>query len=108
LRDLDEDAEFDPGDILVCEFTDPSWMMLINLAAAMVIDVGGALSHGAIVARELGIPTVINTVDGTRRLRTGDTLRVDAAAGTVELLNRSPGTTRDEACRSLGDQEWLA
>jgi pyruvate,water dikinase len=82
--------DFQPGEILVCAFTDPSWTLLMNLAAALVIDVGGALSHGAIVARELGVSTVINTVDGTRLLRTGDRVRVDADAGTVVLLER-PG-----------------
>jgi pyruvate,water dikinase len=82
-------AEFDEGDVLVCEFTDPSWVMMMNLAGAMVIDIGGAMSHGAIVARELGIPTVISTGDGSRRLRTGDRVRVDAGAGTVRLLERA-------------------
>jgi pyruvate,water dikinase len=82
-------AVFDEGDVLVCEFTDPSWVMMINLAGAMVIDIGGAMSHGAIVARELGIPTVISTGDGTRQLRTGDRVRVDAGAGTVRLLERA-------------------
>lgn len=80
--------EFEPDEILVCSFTDPSWTPLMNLAAALVIDVGGALSHGAIVARELGVPAVINTGDAARRLRTGDHIRVDATAGTVELLDR--------------------
>ena len=81
-------VDFDEGDVLVCEFTDPSWVMLMNLAGAMVIDIGGAVSHGAIVARELGIPTVISTGNGTKRLRTGDRVRVDAGAGTVHLLER--------------------
>jgi pyruvate,water dikinase len=82
-------VDFDEGDVLVCEFTDPSWAMLMCLAGAMVINIGGAMSHGAIVARELGVPTVISTGDGTRRLRTGDRVRVDAAAGTVHLLERA-------------------
>jgi pyruvate,water dikinase len=82
-------AAFEPGDILVCEFTDPSWAMLMGLASALVIDIGGPMSHGAIVARELGIPTVISTVDGTRRLRSGDRVRVDAGAGVVELIERA-------------------
>ena len=56
------------------------------LAAGVVIDVGGPLSHGAIVARELGIPCVINTVDGSRRLRSGQKLRVDGGTGRVEVL----------------------
>lgn len=91
-----ETVDFDEGDVLVCEFTDPSWVMLMNLAGAMVIDIGGAMSHGAIVARELGIPTVISTGDGTRRLRTGDRVRVDAGAGSVELLQRPERPTRPE------------
>ena len=56
------------------------------MASALVIDIGGALSHGAIVARELGVPCVINTRVGTHRLRTGDLLRVDGGAGVVTVL----------------------
>ena len=78
-------ADVEAGEILVCPTTDPSWAPAILLAAALVIDVGGALSHGAIVARELGVPCVINTGDGTSRLRTGDHLKVDGAAGRVEF-----------------------
>jgi pyruvate,water dikinase len=74
------------GEILVCSVTDPSWSSYFLLAAGVVIDVGGPLSHGAIVARELGIPCVINTVDGTRRLRSGDRLRIDGSSGQVEVL----------------------
>ncbi|WAJ43306.1 PEP-utilizing enzyme [Mycobacterium sp. Aquia_216] len=81
----DQADEFEPGDILVCRITDPSWAPLLSVAAAVVIDIGGSLSHGAIVARELGIPCVINTVDGSRRLRTGDRVMVDGEAGTVRV-----------------------
>jgi pyruvate,water dikinase len=87
-------AEFEPGAVLVCEFTDPSWAMLMSLAGALVIDIGGPMSHGAIVARELGIPTVISTGDGSRRLCSGDRVRVDASAGTVRLLERTVERTR--------------
>ena len=55
----------------------------------MVIDIDGPLSYGAIVARELGIPCVINTRTGTRAIRSGDTVRVDGSAGTVEILSRA-------------------
>lgn len=75
-----------PGEILVCETTDPSWTSLFLVAAGLVIDVGGALSHGAILARELGVPCVINSRIGTQVLRTGDLLRVDGDAGRVEVL----------------------
>lgn len=83
--DSDQADDFEPGDILVCRITDPSWAPLLSVAAAVVIDIGGSLSHGAIVARELGIPCVINTVDGSRRLRTGDRVTVDGDMGTVRV-----------------------
>jgi phosphohistidine swiveling domain-containing protein len=79
----------EPGEILVCAATDPSWVGHFLVAAALVIDVGGPMSHGAIVARELGVPCVINSVVGTSRLHTGDTVRIDGTAGTVEVLRRA-------------------
>jgi len=83
------DAEpLEPGEVLVCRFTDPSWAPLFSLADALVIDIGAAASHGAIVARELGVPCVIGTVDGTRRINDGDWLRVDGTNGRVEVLER--------------------
>ncbi len=78
----------EPGEILVCAATDPSWVGHFLVAAALVIDVGGPMSHGAIVARELGVPCVINTVAGTTQLCTGDTVRIDGTAGTVAVLAR--------------------
>jgi pyruvate,water dikinase len=81
----DDLGSLEPGEILVCPFTDPSWSLGFLVAAGLVIDVGGPLSHGAIVARELGVPCVINTRVGTRVLHTGDVVRVDGAAGTVAL-----------------------
>lgn len=79
-------TDMDPGDVLVAHTTDPSWASLMFMASALVVDIGGQLSHAAVVARELGIPCVMNTLEGTRLLRTGDRLRVDGAAGTVEIL----------------------
>ena len=84
-------ADMEPGDILVAHTTDPSWASLMFMANALVVDIGGQLSHAAVVARELSIPCVMNTLDGTRRLHDGDRLRVDGGAGTVEILNRSGG-----------------
>jgi pyruvate,water dikinase len=82
-------AEMDPGDILVAHTTDPSWASLMFMASALVVDIGGQLSHAAVVARELGIPCVMNTGEGTRRLCDGDQLRVDGSTGTVEILTRN-------------------
>jgi phosphoenolpyruvate synthase/pyruvate phosphate dikinase len=79
-----------PGEILVCPMTDPSWAPMFLLAAAVVTDIGGPASHGAIVARELGVPCVANTRRGTAVITTGDLLRVDGDAGVVEILERAP------------------
>jgi pyruvate,water dikinase len=79
-------ADVEPGEVLVTATTDPSWASIMFLSSALVVDIGGALSHAAVVARELGIPCVVNTRTGSRDLRTGDLVRVDGATGTVELL----------------------
>ncbi|MCK9248044.1 MAG: PEP-utilizing enzyme [Solirubrobacteraceae bacterium] len=85
----DEEDDFEPGDVLVCRTTDPSWASIMMLASALVIDIGGPISHGAIVARELGVPCVIGTKDGTTVIGDGDLVRVDGAAGTVEVVRRA-------------------
>ena len=81
-------ADVEPGEILVSHTTDPSWASIMFVSAALVVDIGGLISHAAVVARELGIPAVVNTRHGTELLRDGDRVRVDGAAGTVELLER--------------------
>jgi phosphohistidine swiveling domain-containing protein len=78
-------ADLEPGDILVCVTTDPSWTPLFILADALVIDTGSAMSHGAIVARELGVTCVINTVTGTRDIPDGATITVDGSSGAVTI-----------------------
>lgn len=92
------DADIDDGDILVAHTTDPSWVSLMFLSGALVVDIGGLMSHAAVVARELGIPCVMNTGTGTTDLRTGDVVRVDGAAGTVEVIARDiqPTSTMPE------------
>ena len=72
-----------PGDILVCPYTDPAWTPLLRIAAGVVTEIGGVLSHAAIVARELGIPAVLGVPDATTTLHDGSTITVDGAAGTV-------------------------
>lgn len=78
--------EMEPGEILVTSTTDPSWGPFFVMAGALVIDIGGPMSHGAIIARELGIPCAINTRDGTRQLRDGMIVRVDGGTGEVRVL----------------------
>lgn len=82
----DDSAGLEPGEILVCRTTDPSWATYFLVADGVVIDVGGPLSHGAIVAREMGIPCVINVGCGTRVLKSGDRIRVDGDSGEVIRL----------------------
>jgi len=74
-----------PGDILICPYTDPAWTPLLRIASGVVTEVGGVLSHAAIVARELRIPAVVGVPDATTRLHDGDTVTLDGAAGTVTL-----------------------
>jgi phosphoenolpyruvate synthase/pyruvate phosphate dikinase len=83
-----DDDSIEPGEILVAAATDPSWASVMFISGALIVDIGGALSHAAIVARELGIPCVVNTKTGTHQLRTGDRVRVDGAAGRIEVLSR--------------------
>jgi pyruvate,water dikinase len=82
-------AEVERDEVLVAPTTDPSWSSIMFVSSALVVDIGGALSHAAVVARELGIPCVVNTRSGTRELRTGDLVRVDGSKGTVEILQRA-------------------
>ncbi len=79
-------AGFAPGDVMVAAYTDPGWTPILTLALGLVLDAGGQLSHGAIVARELGIPALVNADGATRTIRDGDTLDLDATAGVVRIV----------------------
>jgi pyruvate,water dikinase len=85
LDRAEEGDELAAGEILVTKQTNIGWTLFFPRAAAVVTDVGAPLSHAAIVARELGIPAVVNCGDATARLRTGDRVRVDGTNGVVEL-----------------------
>ena len=76
-------AHLEPGEILVAPSTDPGWTPLFLTAGGLVMEMGGAMSHGAVVAREYGLPAVVGVPDATTRIRTGETITVDGAAGTV-------------------------
>ena len=79
-------ADVEPNEILVSPTTDPSWASIMYISSALVVDMGGPISHAAVVARELGLPCVVNTRNGTQMIRTGDRIRVDGQKGTVEIL----------------------
>lgn len=76
-------AHLEPGEILVAPSTDPGWTPLFMTAGALVMEMGGVISHGAVVAREYGIPAVVGVAEATTRLRNGQSITVDGAAGTV-------------------------
>ena len=79
-------SEMTQGEILVAPVTDPGWTPLFLTAAGLVMEVGGAVSHGAIVAREYGIPAVVGVRDATSLIKTGDSIRVDGNEGRVYKL----------------------
>jgi rifampicin phosphotransferase len=79
-----QDAELHEGDILVAPFTDPSWTPLFSAVRGMVLEIGGVMTHGAVVARELGLPTVVGVDDATRLIKDGARIRVDGSLGVVE------------------------
>jgi phosphohistidine swiveling domain-containing protein len=92
VRTIDEFDEVQDGDVLVCQMTNPAWVVLFTKIAGLVTDTGGTTSHPAVLAREFGIPAVIGTSVATRRIATGDTVRIDGSAGRVEIV-------RSEAAR---------
>ncbi len=81
-------ANLQPGEILVCPGTDPSWTPLFLSAGALVMETGGMMTHGSVVAREYGIPGVVGVHNATTRLKTGQRVRVDGSRGVVELLTK--------------------
>jgi pyruvate,water dikinase len=79
-------AQLAPGEILVCPGTDPSWTPLFLIAGGLVMEVGGMMTHGAVVAREYGLPAVVGVHKATQRLHTGQRVRVDGASGQIVVL----------------------
>jgi pyruvate,water dikinase len=87
LTSADQLGELQQGEILVAQITAPSWAPVFNKIAATVTDIGGMMSHAAIVCREYGLPAVTGTGFATTRLKTGQLVRVDGSAGTVTVLD---------------------
>src|ERR671911_418028 len=83
-------ARLEPGEILVVPSTDPGWTPLFLTAGGLVMEMGGAMSHGAVVAREYGIPAVVGVPDATDRIVTGERITVDGAAGTIASEKELP------------------
>jgi len=81
-----EEAELEEDDILVTTFTDPSWTPLFLSIKGLVTEVGGLMTHGAVIAREYGLPAVVGVVDATRLIKDGQRIRVNGTEGFVEIL----------------------
>lgn len=80
------DETIGSGEILVAPSSDPGWTPLFLNAAGVVVEVGGQMSHGSLVAREYGIPAVVAVRDATREIQSGQRIRVDGATGVIERL----------------------
>src|SRR5689334_3887153 len=90
VRSVNEIGEVRDGEILVCGSTSPAWAPIFNRISATVTDIGGVMSHAAIVCREYGLPAVVGTGRATAQIRTGQRIRVDGGAGTVTVLDGEP------------------
>jgi len=80
-------ADLVPGDILVTVSTDPSWSPAFVAISGIVTEVGGLMTHGAVIAREYGVPAVVGVAQATRLIRDGQAIRVHGTEGYVELLS---------------------
>lgn len=80
------ESQLTPGEILVCPGTDPAWTPLFLAAGGLVMEVGGLMTHGSVVAREYGIPAVVGVHQATTRLQTGQKISVDGSSGTITIL----------------------
>ncbi|HEV3249366.1 MAG TPA: phosphoenolpyruvate synthase, partial [Puia sp.] len=81
-----EDADLEDGDILVTSFTDPSWTALFVSIKGLVTEVGGLMTHGAVIAREYGLPAVVGVENATKLIKDGQSIRVNGTDGYVEIL----------------------
>jgi pyruvate,water dikinase len=89
LKLLKEIVDVQPGEIIVCPTTNPSWAPIFTNIKAAVTDIGGLTSHAAIVCREYGVPSVTGTGLATSVIKTGDILRVDGDTGVVTILEKA-------------------
>ena len=87
VKSVEEISRLQPGDVLVCQVTNPTWASVFQNIAAAVSDIGGTMSHAAIVAREFGLPAVVGTGTATKRIKDGQRIRVDGSRGIVTILD---------------------
>ena len=88
IHSLDESSLLESNEILVTQFTDPGWTPVMSRASAIITEVGGVLSHAAVIGREYGIPAVLNLSEATKVLKTGQRVRVNGRTGLVTSLEK--------------------
>jgi pyruvate,water dikinase len=97
LEESDKLDQIPEGSILVTPSTDPAILPFFPLAAGLIVEVGGMLSHGSIIAREYGLPAVSNITDARKRLKSGDRVLLDGSTGVVQILETA---ARQEVVRT--------
>ena len=96
----DQFDEVRAGDILVCQMTNPAWVVLFTKIVGLVTDAGGTISHPAVLSREFGIPAVVGASTATKDIRTGDRVRINGTTGVVEILQSVARGQVDDLLRS--------
>lgn len=104
LLSADEFESVQKGDIAVCRMTSPAWVVLFTRISGLVTDAGGMASHPAVASREFAIPAVVGTSDATRRIKTGDRIRVNGSTGQVDILTGGSA----QAQKLAGDRSCAA
>ena len=82
----DQFGQIQPGDIIVCPSSNPSWVPVFAIAGGLVTNTGGVLSHAAVVARELGLPAVVGVADATVHIADGRLIEIDGGRGIIDML----------------------
>jgi len=105
LSEVSQAGRLEPGDVLIVRQTDPGWAPVFFLLGGLVLERGGMLSHGAILAREYGIPTVVEVPQATAQIPDGARVRLDGSRGTVEVLAEDPADESAEDSVAAGSLE---
>jgi len=87
VKSIEDAAKLKEGEIMVARFTDVGWTPFYGIIGGLITEIGSPLSHGAVVAREYGLPTIVSMKGATRQLKTGQTIKLDAVNGTVEVVS---------------------
>src|SRR5258708_38671161 len=98
VRNVDDFDEVAEGGIVVCQMTNPAWVVLFTKIIGLVTDTGGTTSHPAVLAREFGIPSVVATSEATHRIASGDRLRVAGTNGTGGIVARASSRRNRREC----------